>query len=1060
VKMYTCTWRPDASSDPCKRCFVVFLLEALTAAVFVMTIGASSLYAQVASATLSVTITDETDAVLPDVQIVVTNIANAFERRATTGLTGSFTATFLPPGQYAVTAEHQAFSKGEVRDVVLNIGDQIFIKMKLKVRASSESVTVLAEPSRVSLTPSVGTVVNQRFIANLPLNGRSLHALLQLVPGVVLTPAMGGVGATGSSQFNVNGQRSTANYFMVDGVSANTGMSVSSGSVPGAAGAGQAAGTTALGGTNSLASLDAVQEFRIETSTFAPEFGRTPGGQISLVTRSGTNGLHGSASEYFRHDSMDANDWFANSRGLAKARERQYLFGGALGGALVRDRAFFFGSYESLRLEQPTATVVSVPTPEVRAQGSAALRPYLDALPLPNGRSTGSASAEFAASYSNPGYFDVSALRLDGRATDALTGFLRLSHAHSGTQIRSNSLSTVRAVKADNDAVTGGLTWVGGARFTADMRVNWTRDWPRQIISLDSLGGAATPSALDIFLPGRDPSQAIFYFVGGDGSFVWGTGTTDVQRQFNVVGTASWLIKSHQLKLGLDYRRMLPLLGGGGASFESLGFTASQIALGQANYYVLSAADPVQRHAIFPNLSLYAQDLWRAGRQLTITYGVRFERVPPPTEATGRTPRTLSGIDGAVLQNPRLAPVGTPLWRSRVGEFAPRLGASYQLSTRPAWETTLRSGIGVYYDLGLGNAANAFQWVYPFIATAFVPNPPFPLRDSDRTPPVLGVTPPNIMWSPDPNLRLPYTLQWNAAVEQAVGPAQAITVTYAAAAGRQLLVRQDYSQPLAEWPANRTAIFIQRNSGRSSYSALQLQYQRRLRQGLQALASYTLARSRDDASQVDIAATPASVPDASAREFGPSDFDVRHQLSAAVTYDLPTPRGASVVRTLCGGWGVDALIRYQSALPVTPMAPGVVVNGVGYIPRPDVVVGQPLYIDDSSLPGGRKFNRAAFVAPSGQQGNFPRNGLRGFAASQVDLSLRREFRVFRSLRLQARAEVFNLFNHPNFGQPAAALDNGLFGLPTQMLNRSLGGLNALYQMGGPRSGQLAIKLVF
>src|SRR5262249_10303010 len=158
-----------------------------------------------------------------------------------------------------------------------------------------------------------------------PLNGRSLQALMQLVPGVVLAPATG-PGATGATQLSVNGQRTTSNYFMVDGVSANTGMSVSAGGFPGAAGSGQAPGTTSLGGTNSLSSLDAVQEFRIETSTFAPEYGRTPGGQVSLVTRGGTNNFHGNVSEYFRSDAMDANDWFANSRNLPKAKERQHLF--------------------------------------------------------------------------------------------------------------------------------------------------------------------------------------------------------------------------------------------------------------------------------------------------------------------------------------------------------------------------------------------------------------------------------------------------------------------------------------------------------------------------------------------------------------------------------------------------------------------------------------------------------------------------------------------------------------------------------------------------------------
>jgi len=158
---------------------------------------------------------------------------------------------------------------------------------------------------------------------------------------------------------------------------------------------------------------------------------------------------------------------------------------------------------------------------------------------------------------------------------------------------------------------------------------------------------------------------------------------------------------------------------------------------------------------------------------------------------------------------------------------------------------------------------------------------------------------------------------------------------------------------------------------------------------------------------------------------------------------------------------LDLLVRYQSAFPVSPRGGFLIVDGVFTFTRPDFVQGQSLYIDDPTVPGGRRFNLAAFATPAaGQQGNFPRNGLRGFPASQVDLAIRREFRLREPLRLQIRAEVFNLFNHPNFGPPVASLTDPLFGQPTGMLNGSLGGLNPLYQMGGPRSGQLALKVLF
>jgi hypothetical protein len=1040
---------------------------ALAATALLIATSATAAHAQGASATLTGTVTDESGAVIPDARIVIRNLTTASERHLTTNNVGSFAAAFLPPGNYAVIATHEGFATGQVKDIVVNINDQVSIAIQLKVQVGGELVTVTAEPSRSNVALGVGTVVGHEFIANMPLNGRSLQALLQLVPGVVLTSNTGsattGYGPTSGGQFSVNGQRTTSNYVTVDGVSANTGMNAG-GNPPGASGSGQTVGTTALGATNSLVALDALQEFRIETSTFAPEFGRTPGGQISLVTRAGTNVFHGSGSEYFRHTSMDANDWFANARGQAKAKERQNLFGAVVGGPVLQNRLFFFGSFEGLRLLQPATSLVSVPTEELRAQAVASLRPYLDAVPLPNGRTLETGTAEFAASYSNPGSFDVSAVRFDVQAANALVGFVRVSHAPSEAQIRSRSLSTVHRLRVGNDSVTGGVTWPIVSSLTADVRVNWTRNRPQESDQLDTFGGAVVPTVSDVFLPGRIPSGAWFFF-GGIDSFGWGITNSNAQRQFNTVGTVAWLTGAHQLKLGVDYRRMLPLLGGPTGLYESLVVRdAQQVLDGRAAYYYVSNADAIPREAVFSNISLYAQDTWRVAHRLTLTYGIRFERVPPPTEARGRLPRTVLGIENDVLQDPRLAPQGTPLWHSRIGEVAPRAGAAYQVSKRAGWEGTLRAGAGVFYDLGLGNVASAFGDVYPFSALSGAFDVSFPLSDAARIPPPLDAGPPGTELSLlDPNLRLPYTAQWHAVWEQALGPAQTVTVAYVGADGRRLLVMQTYVQSLAEWPNDPSVLLVQRNLGRSRYHALQVQYQSRLHARLHVLASYSLARAQDNASASDAFAPANGLGDVLAREFGPSDFDVRQKLSTALTFDIPAPQGPALLRSLLRDWGIDLLLRVQSAFPVNPIACCDGLVGAFYTPspRPDAVTGQPLYIQDSSVAGGRRFNPAAFETPSpNRQGTFPRNGLRGLPASQMDLALRRELGRFGSMRLQLRAELFNVFNHPNFGPPVADTAAPLFGQPTQMLNRSLGGLSALYQMGGPRSGQLGVKVLF
>jgi hypothetical protein len=1026
---------------------------------------------QSSSATLSGTVEDQNSAVVPGATIVVLNTATSFKRQATTSDQGSFTVPLLPPGVYTVTVRRDGFTPLEIREVVLNVGDQKALNIQLKAGDVNATVTVDSSAETVRTDGSVGTVVDRQFVANIPLNGRSLQALIQLTPGIALTPIQAGTGtATGGAQFSVNGQRTTANYFMVDGVSANTGVSAGFSVLPYTAGSGQTPGTTALGGTNSLVSLDALQEFRIETSTYAPEFGRTPGGQISLLTRGGTNQFHGSASYYFRNEALDANDWFANARRLPKPKERQHLFGGVLGGPIRRERLFFFGSYEGLRLKQPNVRVESEPTTAVRSQAAPALRPYLNALPVPNGKDLGNGKAEFAASYSDPGSFNVFGLRLDARMTNTLTGFFRVSHTTSDAKQRAfGALSTVRSVQARNRSYTGGFTWVVDPSLTGDVRINWTRNQGLAFSNLDAFGGAVVPQASDIFLAGRDPSTAAFSFNALGAGFNWGVGSSDEQRQFNAVGMMAKVISSHQLKFGVDYRRLLPLLGGGGGSFETLQFsTTAQITAAQVFSYSVSNSDPVPREPIISSLSLFAQDTWRVHRRLTLTYGLRFERVPSPTEASGRLPRTLLGIDSDVLQNPRLAPAGTPLFRRRFGEFAPRFGAAYQLRTRPGLETTLRGGLGIFYDLGLGNVANGFSVLYPFFAVKQVRNVPFPLSAADRTPPVLGVDPPQRFFLLDPNLRMPYTVEWNATWQQGLGSAQTVTVAYVGAAGRRLLaaVAGD-SQPLAEWPTVRVNLVIQRNISQSNYNALQVQYQRPLRRGMQALASYTLGHSRDNASAdfnaVSLTPNPTSRADLFGAEWGASDFDVRHVLSGALTYEVPKLSGPALLQALTRNWGLDLLVRYQSAFPVN-VTPGFAPSA-NILTRPDLVPGQPLYINDPTVPGGRRFNAAAFtIAPSDRQGNFPRNGLRGFPASQVDLALRREFKLRESIRLQLRAELFNLFNHPNFGAPDNIGFNSIFdptfGRSTSMLNRSLGGLNALYQMGGPRSGQLAIKVIW
>jgi hypothetical protein len=344
--------------------------------ILLITISAFSIpnFAQSATASLSGTVTDEKGAVVSGANVTITNPATNFQKTATTDASGKFFLPQLPPATYVLKVENSGFSPTEVKNIELNVNDQRTLNIELKVGTVGGTVQVTDEPALLDETSSVGTTVNRQFVQNLPLNGRSFQSLFELTPGVVLTPS----GEGGQGQFSVNGQRTNANYVTVDGVSANVSAAV--GNSLGQNATGSVPGFAATGGTNNLVSVDALQEFKIQTSTYAPEFGRTPGAQVSIVTRGGTNNFRGSVFEYFRNEKLDANDWFANRNGFKRAPLRQNNFGGVLGGRIIKDKTFFFFSYEGLRLQQPQQKLFFVPSDTIRNTASAGLRPLIQAL--------------------------------------------------------------------------------------------------------------------------------------------------------------------------------------------------------------------------------------------------------------------------------------------------------------------------------------------------------------------------------------------------------------------------------------------------------------------------------------------------------------------------------------------------------------------------------------------------------------------------------------------------------------------------------------------------------
>jgi hypothetical protein len=838
-------------------------------------------------------------------------------------------------------------------------------------------------------------VVDRTFAENLPLNGRSFQSLIMLAPGVALSP-----GGGNSGQFSVNGSRASSNSFSVDGVSANiyaqpsgSGGNSTSGNLP---------GFTVSGTTQSLVSVDALQEFRIDTSTYSAEYGRQPGGQVIIVTRSGTNQIHGTAFEYFRNNDLDANNWFADAAGKPKAPERQNDFGGVLGGPVFiphvyngRNRTFFFFSYEGLRLRLPQFNLSDVPTLAFRQQAPAALQPYLNAFPLPNGRDLGNGLAELNSSYSDPSGLNATSVRIDHTVNDRLTIFGRFSDAPSEKHMKrpDETLSINQHYANNTRTLTFGATATITPRLVNDARFNYSDNGSRFNSPLDNFGGAV-PQTNSTLLP------SVFDNVSNQLSFKLNfTGLTQPaapylfvsenqisdEHQINVVEHLSYIQGKHQFKFGFDYRRTTPISNTNPPYQLITTFsTAQQVIAGVAPNATVTAYAP--QYPIFLNFSAFADDTWKVSRNLTVNLGLRWDVNPPPTERDGKDGLAVNEVTNLAAM--QVLPLGTSMWKTPYKNFGPRLGAAYHLFRTPGRETVLRGGFGVFYDTGNDQASQSVAGAYPYTSSIVLTNVVFPLDPAQIGPAPLpylaGITPPYpLLFAFDPHLKLPYTLQWNIAVEQSFGKSQSLTVSYVGAAGRSLL--QENQLSIGNINPNFTTVDLTKNLASSDYDALQAQLQRRMSRGLQALISYTWSHALDDDSA-------SSTRRLAAR--GNAVFDTRQVLGAAATYAIPRVGNNWFERGFLSGWSLDNNLHIQTALPVDLVASTLTnpLDGSLVNVRPDAILGVPQYLSDPHVPGGTRINGAAFSIPAaGQSGTLGRNQLRGLGAWEVDTALRREF---------------------------------------------------------------------
>lgn len=1001
---------------------------------------------QSANGTISGIVTDPSGAVIVGAEVIVENAATNVQYTTKSNNEGIYVVPDLPPGPYRIQIANIGFKTIIKPDILLHVQDALAINFTLSIGAASETVTVQGGAPLINTeSAAVSTVIDRQFVQNLPLNGRSFNTLLQLTPGVVVAPTTG-VLATG--QFSVAGQRTDANNFTVDGVSANFG--VTPGLAPGESGTGTAQAFSALGGTSSLVSVEDLNEFRIETSSFAPEFGRSPGGQISLTTRSGTNDWHGEAYEYFRNDVFDANDWFANQAGEARPEERHNDFGAVLGGPVQRDKTFFFASYEGARLRLPTTSVIQVPSQSARSSAPAALAPFLDAYPQPNGTVSSSGyTAQFTGAYSNRGTLDAGSLRVDHTFNGRFSIFGRYNDSPSQLLNRMNGLSLLQSSQVDTRTLTAGANMVLSSTVINSLRGNYSAQTSTLVNSLDSFGGAV-PLSPDFFLGSRPSAGTLIAFETFDIAFLAdGTQGSNRTKQFELDDDLSWTSGKHQIKIGGDDR---PIFLDAVPPSTEIFFIASSvqtlISTGRGNLFASTYA-PAK--LLTQSAFLYGQDTWKMSPRLTLTYGLRWELDPAPSGRGSTTLASWKNVDNPSLI--ALASPGTPVWATTYGNFAPRIGVAYAFGSRSDW--VLRAGWGIFYDLGVGQAAT-LGTAFPNSFSESSAGVTVPISDPTPYLPTASLQPPYPgAYGFSPHLELPRSYEWNVAVEKSFAGRQAVSATYVGQVGRDLERDAGYYQPN---PNFSSYFYLTTNQARSAYNALELQYRHPVSSRVQALLNYTWSHSLDNSSNDVISGANTVI--GAAGDYASSDFDVRQSFSGAFVFSVPDVQGP--LSWAIKDWSLDATAVARTGFPfngeILVASP---LLGYAYI-RPDLVAGQALWIRNSAAAGGKSLNPAAFATPpTGQQGTEGRNDIGGFGLVQADLSIARRFPISEKASMQFRVDAFNVFNHPNFANPQAIIPFGPLELKsTSMLNHALGGLNPLFQEGGPRSLQLSLRLSF
>ena len=798
------------------------------------------------TASLRVVITDPSGAEVPDARVVLNESLHATQRVIVGGAERTmYILAGLDPGLYRLEVTKSGFDAYVVEGLRLHARESQVLRVDLRLSAAEkQTVTVRGEEEGIASDPSAGMAVEGAYLSALPINNRSFTSLLTLAPGLTYA----GAGPDGG--IHSNGLRSNTNYYTIDGVSANTGVGGGPGPGGGPGGPGGGIGgsgangtglaTNASGDSSNLISVDSIKEMQVQVSTFAPEFGRSPGAQVSITSRGGTNEYHGSAVEFFRNTVLNANDWFGNLNGLGRGAQRLNDAAATLGGPMRKNAIFFFASFEGSHLVQPHTEIDTVPDNAVRNRIKSGLSQYLNAFPRANGPSLDIDVAEFVATYSTPSTSSSESFRIDRIVNSELTEFFRLSVSPSSASSRGGLNSTANSVTqrvSNTQSLTGGATWAHDDTIR-NLRVNATRTMLRSSSGMDTFGGAQLLSDSSIFPTGVNSNDGTFSLnVNGLGAYTVGGRSDTAQNQFNIVGDESGIGGSITAKIGFDYRLLLPAYKVSPftetVSFNGLTNGTDSLLSGTAQNAILTS-NITDRNPVYHNWSAYFQNTWKNTRFTTLTYGVRWDVNPAPTVSSGPHPY---GLDSSNNLN-----AAAPLYRTRWFNIAPRFGLASELTHKAHRQLVVRGGAGMFYDTGYGATASAFGNP-PYSNSVITTEPVFPLNANVNQVPVLPPTTPyGVISGASASLKSPVVYQFSATFEKNLGQGKVLSAGFIGSHGTSLLTTQ--TQP-GFFTSTYSMLQLTSNGGNSDYRAFQTQYRQMVGHVLTTQVAYTFGHSVD-----------------------------------------------------------------------------------------------------------------------------------------------------------------------------------------------------------------------